>query len=502
MSLSKPISEQNIILITKPEQSGKTFIMLEEINKLYKYNKFTINIIICDNNLMLVNQTSIRCDNKGFSHYELSSKNKKTNCEGICGKIILENKPIILCNNKTRLNDINIIINYFLSVKEKHNINYFFNIWIDEADKSYSSIEKNIYPLINKSELINIYLLTATPNKIINKCKEIKVFPLKESILPTYHGWNDNKIIKIEKNFDSLINYIKYILDNHNKEIQPNTRWFIPGTIYKTSHININNLCKKYGFNILIINGDGAILYNNNNNTVMYYNKNTNTEELIKYIYIKNKLDDAPFVITGHMCISRGITINTPMFRLTHAIMPNIISNNDDMSQIAGRMKGNMKGWDNYENTIPTIFCTQVFDNIVSKMEEDVKNIAVNVYKNNKTTVRSKIFEKINSINIELKKYKKFEDAKNNFMKDTGAKKCNKPSKKRLKNGFYACTFSGIIDERKKASIKSINDLESIKDKIKLRLINKNYKNRLYPLYEDINDNTTLTYVYIKYMKS
>jgi len=76
MALSKPICEQNITLITKPEQSGKTFIMLEEISKLLKRNKYTINIIMCDNNLLLISQTSVRCEQKELGYYELSSKIK------------------------------------------------------------------------------------------------------------------------------------------------------------------------------------------------------------------------------------------------------------------------------------------------------------------------------------------------------------------------------------------------------------------------------------------
>lgn len=232
MALSKPICEQNITLITKPEQSGKTFIMLEEISKLLKRNKYTINIIMCDNNLLLISQTSVRCEQKELGYYELSSKIKNIDYNSICAKTITKNKPIILCNNKTRKDDINKMVKWYLNLTQ-HNIKYNINIWIDEADKGFLSIKKDIFPIVNQSNLINIYLLTATPNKIINECEEIKVFPLKESILSTYHGWNDNIIIKIKDNFNKLIDFINNILENNKKEIKKDTRWFIPGLIWK-----------------------------------------------------------------------------------------------------------------------------------------------------------------------------------------------------------------------------------------------------------------------------
>ena len=47
--------EKRFMLICKPEQSGKTFIMIQQIIKDIQYppedNVVVINIIFCDNNL-------------------------------------------------------------------------------------------------------------------------------------------------------------------------------------------------------------------------------------------------------------------------------------------------------------------------------------------------------------------------------------------------------------------------------------------------------------------
>ena len=56
---------ERFILICKPEQSGKTFIMIQKIIEDMKEecDKKVINIIFCDNNLLLTKQTSMRVRN-------------------------------------------------------------------------------------------------------------------------------------------------------------------------------------------------------------------------------------------------------------------------------------------------------------------------------------------------------------------------------------------------------------------------------------------------------
>ena len=51
------------VLITKPEQSGKTFIMINEINRFqnddYSCECDVVNFILCDNSLLLTTQTIV-----------------------------------------------------------------------------------------------------------------------------------------------------------------------------------------------------------------------------------------------------------------------------------------------------------------------------------------------------------------------------------------------------------------------------------------------------------
>ena len=49
-------------LIVKPTQSGKTFIMLQEISKMLENNDEGIHFIFCDNQLLQTEQTCDRID--------------------------------------------------------------------------------------------------------------------------------------------------------------------------------------------------------------------------------------------------------------------------------------------------------------------------------------------------------------------------------------------------------------------------------------------------------
>ena len=66
----------DFVLICKPEQSGKTFVMIQEIIKDFSENnedKKVINFILCDNNLLLTKQTSTRV-NDDLEEYKVGNE--------------------------------------------------------------------------------------------------------------------------------------------------------------------------------------------------------------------------------------------------------------------------------------------------------------------------------------------------------------------------------------------------------------------------------------------
>ena len=216
------------ILICKPEQSGKTFIMIQEIIKDIEYppenDKKVINFILCDNNLLLTNQTSSRLNqNIGNDYLELSSRkiskkkisheivnNKDTVIRQInSGKI----SNVICCTNSCQKNNIIDIITAIEEECPHTRGKYIFKIWLDEADKFVNKyIIDAFHPLLEKFENIYLYCITATPEPLFKKLEQMNVYPLENTTHNNYHGWEDNNIVKYDLNELSGNEFVNYIL--------------------------------------------------------------------------------------------------------------------------------------------------------------------------------------------------------------------------------------------------------------------------------------------------
>jgi len=377
-------------LITKPEQSGKTFIMLQEMVKLVDsevpQDSMNINLVLCDNNLMLVLQTIDRVGNVPLleNHIELSSSkrasshNYKEVVDGIINHGI---RNILCCSNYIRMTDISSIIQtvFDLNITDR----YLFNIWVDEADKWLGGIDKYISPLIDKFSNIKLNLITATPKRIIKKYGKVEVLPLENATLPQYHSWMDSTF-KIYPDIFKTDEFVDHILKTNPCEITPGSKWFIPAGMKKESHILVKEYCKSHGFATIIINGDGLKIYLPDG-TVLKRDRDEMPDRLIPNIYDELGLDQFPLAITGYLCISRGITISSPDFQISHAIMPAGMNNEQEISQVAGRTKGNQKMWVDYKS--PIIFVTKKFHSKATIIEMKTRYIAENAFQNGKTII-------------------------------------------------------------------------------------------------------------------
>jgi len=395
----------HVKLICKPEQSGKTFLMIQNIvkdlspeeknlliiqdfinniNNEDDSKKKIINIIFCDNNLLLTQQTSNRVDsglncfrkdtvsNEMYLEFSSHSRTEYSKRAEVFEAILTkEIHNIICCTNKQRIRDVKQIIISMNKMIEKDVIKkkYKFKIWLDEADKfiRYIDIYNN---LIERYENVFLYCLTATPDTLFKQYNEINVYPLEYTVTEDYHGWDDNHII-IEEDH-KYDNFIKNVLKKNKEKIVKKSKWFIPGLSIKKSHTSIKDICIKNNMVVCIVNGDGIKIYYPNNNC-KEYKKDIEFGIKIKQIYKENKLHEYPFVITGYICISRGITINSSDFLMDYAILSQS-SSRSETSQIAGRLKGNMKKFKNYKQ--PTIFTTEKFDNIAREFEKKSRNLA------------------------------------------------------------------------------------------------------------------------------
>lgn len=193
--------KNNIRLLIRLPQSGKTGIMLNKVTEFIETYDNALAIVVCDNSLLLTTQTRGRAGNQQSVKIGSISSNANGYCKwkGVrsfdnpktekCGndpnedevKMVAEiNKKetetlekrvrqndintLVMCSNKTRWKDIGVLINMF---KSTHKI----VIWIDEADKTIGGIDSNSSGSEDKIKILkdwsntveSINLITATP---------------------------------------------------------------------------------------------------------------------------------------------------------------------------------------------------------------------------------------------------------------------------------------------------------------------------------------------------
>jgi len=376
-------------LIVKPEQSGKTFIMIKEIiSGLTEQidGKEIINFILCDNNLLLTIQTGKRLkSNKklqehfidGETYVELSS-HERAKCHDtrdVVSAIAVDGtRNIICCTNGKRMDDIYEIITKINSQTSSLRGRFHFNIWVDEADKFITFIETTLRPLVKDNENVNVKLITATADPLFKKYKYINVFPLESTTdKEKYHGWTDNKLQFYDKK--EGLEFVEHILTKEAQtEIRPGTKWFIPASTKKKTHNAIKDICIAKDMVVICVNGDGIVLTFPKTLRVIPYKKNDEFNKQILEIYHQHELHNYPVVITGYICIGRGITIMSEDFMLDYAILSHC-SDKCEVSQIAGRLKGNIKMLANYKQ--PVVFTTQKFNDIAIEMETKSRELAI-----------------------------------------------------------------------------------------------------------------------------
>jgi len=380
----------NFQLICKPEQSGKTFVMIKHIIKDLSEpieGSECVNFILCDNNLLLTKQTSARVESDlkeyihdGIVYIELSSHERTDyhDTGAVFTAIVAKGaRNVICCTNGTRMDDIYQLI-LDINASPFTTGKFYFNIWLDEADKFIKFIDNTLRPAVENHKNVNVKLITATPQPLFQKYKYLNVFPIENTTSELYHGWTDNTIKIIAKSGDYLT-FIKHVLSKKllpKDKIKPGTIWFIPGKSKKQSHEDIIELCVKKGMAVLCVNGDGLKLTVPGTLECKIFKKDDDFNSAIKKIYCENKLDRYALAITGYICIGRGITIMSEDFIIDYAILSHY-SDKNEASQLAGRLKGNIKGFNKYnpENP-PTIFTTENFNKVAIEWEGKSKALA------------------------------------------------------------------------------------------------------------------------------
>jgi len=378
-----------VVLICKPEQSGKTFVMIQQIIKDITYpscDKVIVNIIFCDNNLLLTRQTStrvgdalpkseIQINDETYLEFSSHSRTAYHDANAVIGGIIRNINNILCCTNGTRVDDTFGIIEGLQNNPATRD-RFFFKIWLDEADKYYGFIDSTFKPLVEKYENVALYCITATPKALFMKYQALNVFPLENTTSPEYHGWTDNKIqtFAIETN---CLGFAKHILEHHTAAIVPGSKWFIPAELKKKTHESMAKLCGSFGMATIIVNGEGVKFYLPNR-LVVVEKKTDELNKILLKIYREHDLHNYPLAITGNLCVSRGISMMSKDLIFDYGIL-SCCNNPQQASQDAGRLKGNMKSWPAYKP--PVVFTTPKFDKIAIEWEKKSRALAELAFK-------------------------------------------------------------------------------------------------------------------------
>jgi hypothetical protein len=394
-------------LLAKYCQSGKTRYIIEVIERMIKDSEIVgqkvINIVVCDNNLLLTTQTNIRLQERdsGIKSTKIASNSKKggggfknynSNKQTIINDNIILNKTckealfdgdinvITMCSHSKRWEDITTIVN------DLTNTDYKIVLFIDEADKSISEKKVDmIHDFHRNQNVIKIVLVTATPYDVksnstnmssnidwigeyLTKGGKMKLMPMNEKHGESYHYLTDsNKIIFEPEGITDCIEYT-YRYTQLNPP-QGSCIDLLPADHKQVTHENmVDAMFEFYDVAIIINSKHKEIRYSEElgGKVTKLKEKNNNIdyigEEINEWLgkWVNDHAKNLRIFITGWHCIGRGLTYSSDK----HGCYLNrIIMNHNkglaDMIQMLSRTSG-------YTKAEPTVITTNKIWNQVN----------------------------------------------------------------------------------------------------------------------------------------
>jgi len=261
---------------------------------------------------------------------------------------------------------------------------YNFNIWIDEADRSYNMFKNIIEKWKLDANVLKITLVTATPKKLLQALSNISIIALESSYNPDiYHRFSESEFIYYNPLHDG--HYVGNIFRLNADKLTKKTVWYIPTKVKKESHYEVMGICLDYNLNCITINSDGIQLYKDNKKHIVHQKNDEELSTTLGMLYINEKLSEKPLVITGNLCISRGVTLSSKHMIISHAIFPTKAPNSDSLYQMAGRVCGNFKKMDLWVK--PVIFCTKKIYGMVCLLEKKAIKLAEKAFQDGSDSV-------------------------------------------------------------------------------------------------------------------
>ncbi len=392
-----------------PGQSGKTRKVEELIKKYSGMSQVTsgsdendINIIFCSNNRALVKQTEARMASNLFDDSESTDSldEEEASDAKIEGKVfswfsgknikkitkekimldILEDKiaMLICCANKIRMKYVFDVVEFLNN--SRHFTRKIF-IWLDEGDAYVKLWNDPKIDVTRFEKVVKVTPVSATFDSCIKQFTRIKILPFEQTTnIETYHCFQDCQIVT-DDSAGTAPDYVDAIFEKHHVTLRKaGVRLFCPGDNTTDTHDAIADNLQENGFCVAIINGKRkALLFPDKRPPISLmdqWDDNEPPEEIgikIGKLYRDMNLARFPFAITGHTCLSRGITFQNHLFMFDFGIIPNI-SNPATAYQTACRMNGNIRKLEGYK--APVVYmCTRMKDKVIQN-EEIAKNMA------------------------------------------------------------------------------------------------------------------------------
>lgn len=382
-------------LLVKACQSGKTgeaithWIVEQANSEASTHAKVRkLAIFVCDNSLLLTQQTGSRIaadvEIKGTT-VTLSSKSHYKNIDKL-SKTIIANKnisTIICCGNSRRFRDITELSNTLIRSTDIYRL----SVYLDEADRILGS--KNTKAEIDKwrsqiSCIKNIIFITATPyesksENLVKSFGSLELCNIGSVTSPDYHRLSECELIDTSE--ITISTNVEYCADVFDKFISEGPKigdvYFIPAQHERETHDEMEKLLLDIGFDCVVkINGYKKEFTIKTRKDEFKKIPFTGYDEFSKYLgnfySANNGKDNWAMAITGNICISRGISIQSPECFISHAIYgPLCASNYKNLYQIFARVCGNIRKFPGYlENSSPKIYTTKKKFDCACKMEK------------------------------------------------------------------------------------------------------------------------------------
>ena len=409
------------ILLCKPCQSGKTGEAFHDWVKeqdpkdeASSTEMRKIAFFVCDNSLLLTKQTEIRAKSDDIQITgDIISISCKANikCAAKLFNAITDNlhiSTILCCGNTKRLKDISELS---ARLKRWDDGKFELSIYIDEADRILGSTKAKEQVAIWRqptSLVKKLVLVTATPyesarKNLANDFGDLLLLPVKSITHEDYHRLSDSQHIDTKSiKSSSNVDYVAEVFENFILE-GPNFGdvYFIPAEYTKDTHDEMQELLFNLGFNCVIkINGtkkEISILTEQESTPLVITFakisedlKNTSDENfspsnnemskwLGKHYFCNNGKTKWKMAITGNICVSRGISIQSPECLITHAIYgPKCAKDYTSKYQIFARVCGNIREFPGYKETGgPIVYCSKKDFDETCRMDQYAINLGI-----------------------------------------------------------------------------------------------------------------------------